>query len=323
VPWVTGAPLELSSLVAQLKDKIQDALDENRMLVLGVQVLIGFDYRAPFEKGFELLPRAAQLLKLSSLSVLLVTIALLLTPSADHRICERGEDTPGFLGFATSFASMALFPFAAALGIDLAIAACRVAGARGAIVAGSVMSGLALAMWYGLELGYRKKKGTTPMKSGEQDPKAADIKDKIRHVLTEARVVLPGVQALLGFQFATMLLEGFDKLPPALKWLHFASLGCMAIAIVLLITPAAWHRIVERGEENERFHKLASAMVVAALVPIALGLCGDLFVVAYKISQSAAVAGGLAGAALVLFFALWFGLTLARRHGAAGRRAIA
>jgi hypothetical protein len=30
-----------------------------------------------------------------------------------------------------------------------------------------------------------------------------DVHDKIRHALTEARVVLPGAQALLGFQLAT------------------------------------------------------------------------------------------------------------------------
>jgi hypothetical protein len=300
--------------VAQLKDKIQDALDENRMLVLGVQVLIGFDYRAAFERGFEQLPRAAQLLKLSSLTVLLVTFALLLTPSADHRICERGEDTPGFLGFATTFASMALFPFAAALGLDLAIAACRVAGPRGAIVAGIVMTTLALGMWYGLELAFRRGKRRRSAMQQHQDQEKAEMKDKIRHALTEARVVLPGVQALLGFQFATMLLDGFDKLPAALKWLHLASLGCMAVAIVLLITPAAWHRIVERGEENQRFHKLASAMVVAALVPIALGLSGDFYVVAWKITQSTTIAAGLAGGMLVLYCGLWFGLTLARRE---------
>ena len=142
-----------------------------------------------------------------------------------------------------------------------------------------------------------------------------DIRNKIRHALTEARVVLPGAQALLGFQFATILLEGFDKLPTALKWLHFASLACMAIAIVLLITPAAWHRLVEQGEETERFHKLASALIVAALVPIALGLSGDFFVVVYKITRSPPIAAGLSGAALCLFFGLWFGLFLVGRCG--------
>ena len=150
-----------------------------------------------------------------------------------------------------------------------------------------------------------------------EDRGKTDVRHKIRHALTEARVVLPGAQALLGFQLATMLLEGFDKLPRPLQWLHFASLSCIAVAIVLLITPAAWHRIVEGGEENERFHRLASAMVVAALVPLALGLSGDFLIVAYMITKSPALAAGLAGAALVMFFGLWFGLTLARRHASA------
>jgi hypothetical protein len=303
--------------VAALKDRVQDALDENRMLVLGVQVLIGFDYRAAFEKGFELLPRAAQLLKLTSLSVLLVTFALLITPGADHRLCERGEDTPAFHRFASTFASLALFPFAAAMGIDLAIACCRLAGPGGAIAAGVVMAAVALFMWYGLELAFRPTKQRRQAMEPKQDQSGTDVKTKIHHALTEARVVLPGAQALLGFQFATMLVDGFDKLPMALKWLHFASLGSMAVAIVLLITPAAWHRIVERGQENERFHKFASAMVVAALVPIALGLSGDLFVVSYKITQSPALAAGMSGAALILFLGLWFGLTLGRRLASA------
>lgn len=302
--------------MAKLKDKVQDALDENRMMVLGVQVLIGFDYRAVFEKGFELLPRTAQLLKLGSLGVLLVTFACLITPGADHRIGERGEDSSWFHRFATTFAALALFPFAVAMGLDLAIACWRMAGPVGAVVAGVAMGGLALAMWYGLELAFRPdqaRREEMKARDEREDDEKTDVRNKIRHALTEARVVLPGAQALLGFQFATILLEGFDKLPPALKWLHFASLCCMAIAIVLLITPAAWHRIVERGEENERMHRFASAMIVAALVPIALGLSGDFFVVVYKVTSSPAIAGGLSAAALALFVGLWFGLTLGRR----------
>ena len=302
--------------MAKLKDKVQDALDESRIMVLGVQVLIGFDYRAAFESGFARLPLPAQLLKLGSLSLLLVTFALLIVPSADHPLGERGEDSSGFHRLATTFAALGLFPFAIALGVDVAIACSRLAGPVGAAIAGAVMSGLALAMWYGLELAWRPDKARREAMKAADDQKngeKTDVRNKIRHALTEARVVLPGAQALLGFQFATTLLEGFDKLPQALKWLHFASLGCIAITIILLITPAAWHRIVERGEENERMRRLASAMIVAALVPLALGLAGDFFVVVYKVTSSPAMAAALSGAALLLFAALWFGLPLARR----------
>ena len=40
--------------------------------------------------------------------------------------------------------------------------------------------------------------------------KDVELKHKIRHVLTEARVVLPGTLALLGFQFVAVLQPGFE-----------------------------------------------------------------------------------------------------------------
>jgi DMSO reductase anchor subunit len=127
------------------------------------------------------------------------------------------------------------------------------------------------------------------------------------------RVVLPGAQALLGFQFATMLVEGFDKLPASSKYVHLLSLTLIAFSVVLLMTPAAYHRIVERGHETEHFHRFTSRMLIAAMLPLALGMCGDFFVVIRKVTASAVAA--IVGAALMLlfFYGLWFGYTLYRR----------
>ena len=77
--------------MASLAEKLQDALDEWRILVLGIQVLVGFGYRAVFEEGFSGLPRWAQLTKLGSLSLLLLALALVVLPSAWHRLAERGD----------------------------------------------------------------------------------------------------------------------------------------------------------------------------------------------------------------------------------------
>jgi hypothetical protein len=143
-----------------------------------------------------------------------------------------------------------------------------------------VIAVVALTMWYGIELLARKDH---PRMEVEDQP--AKLKDKIRHVLTETRVVLPGAQALLGFQFIATLTEGFDKLPLHLRWLHLASLCAVALSTILLMTPAAWHRLVEHGEHTEGFHRFASAMLLAALVPLALGLCGDFYLVADKVTS--------------------------------------
>ena len=302
--------------MAKLKDKVQDALDENRMMVLGVQVLIGFDYRAVFEKGFEWLPRAAQLWKLGSLSVLLVTFALLIAPGADHRIAEEGEDSSWFHRYTTTFAALALCPFAVAMGIDLAIACVRVTGPAGAVAAGAAIAVVALVMWYGVELLFRPDKARRERmkaRDQQQDGEKTDVRHKIRHALTEARVVLPGAQALLGFQFLVMMVDGFTTLPAASKWIHLLSLLCVALATILLITPAAYHRIVLAGEESEEFHKLASALVLAALVPLSLGMTGDLYVVTLKVTQSHGWAIGLAASALAFLYGIWFAFPLARR----------
>src|SRR5512138_1117225 len=49
--------------VAELANRVQNALDEGRILILGGQILLGFEYRAFFEHGFESLPEWARAAK--------------------------------------------------------------------------------------------------------------------------------------------------------------------------------------------------------------------------------------------------------------------
>jgi hypothetical protein len=66
---------------------------------------------------------------------------------------------------------------------------------------------------------------------------------RIEHMLTEARVVLPGAQALFGFQLSIVLTRSFAELSAAARAIHAASLCLVALAIILLMAPAAYHRI--------------------------------------------------------------------------------
>src|SRR5215467_8732791 len=69
------------------------------------------------------------------------------------------------------------------------------------------------------------------------------LTDKIKEVLIEARMILPGAQALLGFQVASTLTDAFETLPVTSKWMHLISLVAIAICTIFLIAPAAYHRI--------------------------------------------------------------------------------
>jgi hypothetical protein len=78
--------------MTKLKNKIKTALDESRSLILGAQILLGFQYRAVLEKQFELLPTSSQYVQLVALTVLLIAIAFIMSPCPYHRIVPEGED---------------------------------------------------------------------------------------------------------------------------------------------------------------------------------------------------------------------------------------
>ena len=306
--------------MAELKDKVQNALDEARMLILGSQVLLGFEFRAAFEPGFERLPHYAQFMKFGGLGLMVIAVALLMWPGAFHQIVEAGEDTSRMHRFTSSVMQIALLPFALAFGIEMFVVGEKLFGLSVAILWALAAFSVALIFWYGLEVIHKNKyasqiKETQDMQKQKNDSeeKGTTLEDKIKHVLTEARVVLPGAQALLGFQFATTLMDGFEKLPESSKYVHFMSLILVGLTIIFLMTPASYHRIVERGENTERFHRFSSRMLLTSMVPLALGIAGDLFVVARKITESTAFASVVSMLMAAIFFGLWFGYTTYRR----------
>ncbi|HVY61582.1 MAG TPA: DUF6328 family protein [Planctomycetota bacterium] len=291
------------------------ALDECRMLSLVAQVLVGFLFRACFEPRFDALPESEAYVVLGGLGLMLIALGLIVAPSAYHRIVMRGEDSRRAHAVTTRFLDLALLPFALGLGVNLEVAFAAVLGRGAGIVAGVAAAGAALAAWYGVPLACRRGCAAPPEEI-VQERQPTPVGKKIEQALTEARTVLPGAQALLGFQFITVLMRGFERLPASAKEAHLASLAAVAVAVVFLMLPAAFHRIVERGEDTERFHAVAGACVLVAMAWLALGLAGDTFVVALKVTASAPVSIGAGAAVLALYGGLWFGYTLAARAAA-------
>jgi hypothetical protein len=305
--------------VAKLSNRVQNALDEARILILGGQILLGFEYRAFFEPGFASLPEWARATKLVTLCLMMFALALVMMPSPFHRLVERGEDTERIHGVATRAASLALFPFALGLGLDVLVAMVRVEGLAvgAAVAAAGAAAAAALLFWYAIPA-WRHR----PPSGQEDDMQGTDLEGKIRHVLTETRMILPGAQAMLGFQLAVTLMEAFQELPRPGQLAHVAAMLLTSAAVILLIAPAAYHRIAEEGEETERFHRVAGRFIVAALVPLALSMSAELGIVTYRLTESVGRAAILGVAALVVLLGAWFGFALGAR-GRGPRRAAA
>jgi hypothetical protein len=295
--------------MASMKDKVRTVLSEVRMLVLGAQILLGFQYQALFRPGFDKLPGYAMALEAATFALILVAIACLIAPTPFHRLSQGGDPTKRQHRYAKSMLLAALVPFALAIGANVVIVMNLYLGGVAAMLLGIATTAVALFFWFGITLMQRKPP------SDEKDEKAS-LKEKISELLTEARIILPGAQALLGFQFAAYLTESFEKLPPVSKSVHTGSLLCVALAMILLMTPAPYHRIVEDGDHTERFDRVGVRFVLAALVPLAFGLAGVFYVVLEKVTANPAI--GLAGALCVVggSLALWFGVPLtAKQHG--------
>src|SRR5262249_16601386 len=146
--------------------------------------------------------------------------------------------------------------------------------------AGLAMAFLALVAWYGVPHAQRK----TPATTEGTAMGTTKLAKKIDHALIEGRVVLPGSQALLGFQLATILTDSFTSLPVSCEIVHFTAMSCVAISVVLLMFPAAYHRIAERGELSEELYVKAGRAIVGALAFLALGMTGDLYVVTLRLT---------------------------------------
>jgi hypothetical protein len=286
-------------------DPLKTALDELRMLMLGTQVLLGVEFSLLFQSKFEGLDPMAHVSAGLALSLLIITIAFLIAPACRHRLGERGQRTTRMLHIANKYANLALLPFSLSLALNVSIVASRLFAMTWALVVGGVVLMLALGAWYVIGAWIRSQihPGVPIMAKDSQTP---PLSMRIEQMLTEARVILPGAQALLGFQFLAMLNAGFDALDASVRYTHFAALSAIALAMVLLIAPAAMHRIAYSGQENEDFLRLGSKLVTVALVPLAIGLALDFFVALMKLTSSLSLALTGGATALLLLLGLWY-----------------
>jgi hypothetical protein len=283
------------------------------MLILGGQVLISFSAQSVLQPGFRDLSEPGRLACGVAMVAQVAAVSLLMWPAAYHRIVCNGEDEPRLVSFAMRALSWGLTPFALGLGASFYVVGERVGDRELGVLASLIATVAALCAWTLLPFAARER--TPKPKEESMSPQTSQLSQKIRQVLTEARMVLPGAQALLGFGTIAVLTDGFAQLPRELKLVHVVSLGFIALAIVLLMSTSAYHRIAERGELSEHFHRIATRLLLAAMAVLAPGMAGGLWLVVEQVSGRRALAASMAVAVVLLCYVAWFGCTwLARRR---------
>ena len=144
------------------------------------------------------------------------------------------------------------------------------------------------------------------MAAREEQVEKVKLSQAASYLLDECRMVLPGVQAIFGFQLIAVFNERFASSLESLEQrIHFGSLTLVAIAAALVMTPAAYHRMTDITHVTRHFLALSSRLLLASMVALAAGLSLDYYVVGYLVFEDRRVAVA-AAALLAILTLLWF-----------------
>jgi Family of unknown function (DUF6328) len=150
--------------------------------------------------------------------------------------------------------------------------------------------------------------------SRHQHGKLDEQADKTgREAIEEARMVLPGIQALFGFQLIAVFNERFKELAEDERLIHFGATVLVTIAIALIMTPAAYHRLAEQTTISKFFVRLASWLIAAAMVPLMVGLTLEVYLLGLLVTGVPKISLVIATALFGVFLLLWFVFPLAMR----------
>jgi hypothetical protein len=140
------------------------------------------------------------------------------------------------------------------------------------------------------------------------------LSEAVTHLLEECRMVLPGIQALFGFQLISVFNSTFrESLSSSEQYLHLAAIGLVAVAVALVMAPAALHRQTDPQAVTKNFLTIASRLLLLSMFPLLLGICFDFYLISRLILNKTMTSILLASVLLVIFTSLWFVLPRVRR----------
>jgi len=149
----------------------------------------------------------------------------------------------------------------------------------------------------------------------EEEEAAEDKKERLERehgeLLEELRSLIPGAEVLFGFLLAIRFTGQFADLTDTQRYVYFGTLVSTAVALVMLLAPAAFHRIRFREGDKEVMLRKGNREAIAGTVAIALAFTGVLSLVTDLVFSIP-----VAIAAAVAFFALtawrWWVIALIR-----------
>jgi Family of unknown function (DUF6328) len=102
---------------------------------------------------------------------------------------------------------------------------------------------------------------------------------ELLELLNELRVALPGVQFLFAFLLIVPFQQTIDRTTDFQRDVYFVALAAAAIATVLLIAPAAQHRVLFRQAEKEGLLRRSNRSAFLGLLALAVAITAAVLLV--------------------------------------------
>jgi hypothetical protein len=148
-----------------------------------------------------------------------------------------------------------------------------------------------------------------------------ELDKRAQNAIEEARMVLPGIQALFGFQLIAVFNQRFSQIPAGQQLLHYCALLLVGAAIGLIMAPAAYHRIAEQHSVSRFFIQLASFMIAVSMLPLLTALCFEIYILGHLVLDNDQASFWIAVAMAAFLAALWYVMPFTARAIVSHRRA--
>ena len=150
------------------------------------------------------------------------------------------------------------------------------------------------------------------MAEGRRERSKDELDQEWGELVEEHRLAMPGVQVLFGFLLILPFQNRFEGLTTEQEYVYFSALICATLAIVLLITPTAAHRIRWRQADKEALLQTATRTAIAATVFMAASMTGSVYLITDFLFGDLATAIVVAGVGAA-FVGFWYVFPLFRR----------
>ncbi len=136
-----------------------------------------------------------------------------------------------------------------------------------------------------------------------REEKAESTKERLERehgeMIQELRALIPGAEVQFGFLLAICFTTEFASLTRVQCWVYYATLLFTGSALVLLMSPAAHHRLRFREGDKERIMRKGNRDAIAGSILIGIAFTGVIYLVTSLLFETVP-----AIVAAALFFAL-------------------